>query len=157
MRLLRSVPRSSIRASRTSFLLGSADALAALRTGGYAQHTLRHWMDGDEQWLSERTAAHQAVRDDLVARLRGVRGMHVSTPAGSSYVFPDCSATPWAEARGDNDDFALAVALKSAGVLVSPGYQFGLDGRGHFRINFSQDPVRLARACDAITDVLGNP
>lgn len=132
-------------------------SLAALRTGGYAQHTLRHWMHEDAQWLAERTAAHQAIRDNLVERLRGIPGMRVSTPAGSSYIFPDCSATPWAEARGDDDDFALAVALKRAGVLVSPGYQFGLGGRGHFRINFSQDAARLARACDAITDVLGSP
>ena len=129
-------------------------SFAALRTGGYAQHTLRHWMDGDEQWLTRRTDAHQAIRDSLVDRLRAIPGVHVSTPAGSSYVFPDCSATQWAQMRGDNDDFALIVDLKRAGVLVSPGYQFGQDGRGHFRINFSQNVTRLERACDIIERTL---
>ncbi len=129
-------------------------SLAALRTGGYAQHTLRHWMEGDGEWLAERTRAHEALRDSLVSRLRAVPGLRVSTPAGSSYVFPDCSMTPWALARGDNDDFVLAADLKRAGVLVSPGYQFGLDGRGHFRINFSQDAQRLDRACDIIERTL---
>ena len=128
-------------------------SMTALRTGGYSQHTLRHWMDGDDQWLAERTTAHQAVRDRLVDRLRAVPGLRVSTPAGSSYVFPDCGATPWALAH-DNDDFRLTAALKSEGVLVSPGYQFGLRGRGHFRINFSQDAARLERAADIIETVL---
>src|ERR1019366_8148191 len=130
-------------------------SLAALRTGGYAQHTLRHWMDGDDEWLARRTDAHQAIRDSLVARLASIPGVRVSTPAGSSYVFPDCSATPWAQACGDND-FALAVDLKRAGVLIAPGYQFGLDGRGHFRINFSHDVALLERACDIIERTLTN-
>jgi aspartate/methionine/tyrosine aminotransferase len=129
-------------------------SFAALRTGGYAQHTLRHWMDGDDEWLARRTIDHQAIRDTLVGRLGAIPGVRVSIPAGSSYVFPDCSETPWAQARGDNDDFALAVELKRAGVLVAPGYQFGLDGRGHFRINFSQNTARLERACDVIETIL---
>jgi bifunctional pyridoxal-dependent enzyme with beta-cystathionase and maltose regulon repressor activities len=48
----------------------------------------------------------------------------------------------------------VAVALKAAGVLVSPGYQFGAAGRGRFRINFSQDAGRLSLACDRIAAVL---
>jgi len=40
--------------------------------------------------------------------------------------------------------------------LISPGYQFGMDGRGHFRINFSQDFDRLSVACSRIQEVLSN-
>jgi aspartate/methionine/tyrosine aminotransferase len=125
-------------------------SLAALRTAGYGQQALRHWMDGDQAWLADRTAAHQAIRDELVARLTAIPGVTVAPPAGSSYVFPDSSAAP----GGGPDDHAVAVALKAAGVLVSPGYQFGPAGRGRFRINFSQDASRLARACDRIEAVL---
>jgi aspartate/methionine/tyrosine aminotransferase len=131
-------------------------SLTSLRTAGYAQQTLRHWIDDDGAWLSERTKAHQQIRDTLVERLRAIPGVTVSTPAGSSYVFPDASSSPWALAHGD-DDFALAVALKKNGVLIAPGYQFGIAGRGHFRINFSQDAERLSRACDAIEEVLTTP
>jgi aspartate/methionine/tyrosine aminotransferase len=131
-------------------------SMSALRTGGYSQHTLRHWMDDDGEWLAERTRDHQAIRDYLLGRLRAIPGVSVATPAGSSYVFPDCSTTPWALAHGSNDDFALAVALKEAGVLVAPGYQFGRDGRGHFRINFSQDSKVIATSCDRIQQVLTN-
>ena len=53
-----------------------------------------------------------------------------------------------------SNDHDLALALKAAGVLVSPGYQFGPSGRGRFRINFSQDAGRLALAVDRIEAVL---
>jgi aspartate/methionine/tyrosine aminotransferase len=125
-------------------------SLTALRTAGYAQQALRHWMAGDADWLASRTAAHQALRDHLVARLAAIPGVTVATPAGSSYVFPDASRAP----GGGPDDHATALALKAAGVLVSPGYQFGAAGRGRFRINFSQDAGRLALACDRIESVL---
>ncbi len=123
-------------------------SMASLRTAGYAQQSLRHWMAGDEIWLAERIAAHASIRDNLVARLAAIPGVTVRTPAASSYVFPDASG-----ASGP-DDHALAVALKAHGVLVSPGYQFGATGRGRFRINFSQDPARMATALDRIEAVL---
>jgi aspartate/methionine/tyrosine aminotransferase len=131
-------------------------SLTALRTAGYAQQALRHWMDDDGPWLDERTKAHQQIRDTLVERFRSIPGVTVSIPAGSSYIFPDVSQSPWALAHG-SDDFALAVSFKKSGVLVAPGYQFGLAGRGHFRINFSQDADRLSRACDVIEEVLVTP
>jgi aspartate/methionine/tyrosine aminotransferase len=124
-------------------------SLTALRTGGYSQQVLRHWMADDDAWIAKRTAAHEAIRDDLVARLRAIPGATVAPPAGSSYVFPDASGT----ALGSNDH-RLAMELKAAGVLVSPGYQFGPAGRGRFRINFSQDAARLSVAVDLIEAVL---
>jgi aspartate/methionine/tyrosine aminotransferase len=124
-------------------------SLTALRTGGYSQQVLRHWMADDDAWLADRTAAHEAIRDDLVQRLRAIPGVSVAPPAGSSYVFPNASAT----VAGSNDH-DLALALKAAGVLVSPGYQFGPSGRGRFRVNFSQDAGRLALAMDRIEAVL---
>jgi aspartate/methionine/tyrosine aminotransferase len=124
-------------------------SLTALRTGGYSQQVLRHWMADDDAWLADRTAAHEAIGDELVRRLRAIPGVSVAPPAGSSYVFPNASAS----AAGSNDH-DLALALKAAGVLVSPGYQFGPSGRGRFRINFSQDADRLALAVDRIAAVL---
>jgi aspartate/methionine/tyrosine aminotransferase len=126
-------------------------ALASLRTGGYAQQSLRHWMADDASWLAERTAAHAAIRDYVVDRLTAIPGVTVQPPAGSSYLFPDASGAAGAVGA---DDHALAVALKAHGVLVSPGYQFGPAGRGRFRLNFSQGPDRLALALDRIEAVL---
>jgi aspartate/methionine/tyrosine aminotransferase len=135
-------------------------SLAALRTAGYAQQVLRHWMDDDDEWMDQRIAAHQYLRDRLIARLKAVPGMVVAAPAASSYVFSDASRTPragWlASAALQADDYALAVAMKAGGVLISPGYQFGPAGRGHFRINFSQDAGRLDTAADRISATLGS-
>lgn len=124
-------------------------SLTALRTGGYSQQTLRHWLCDDDDWLAERIAAHQMIRDEIVARLRAITGISVASPAGSSYVFPDASGT-----RLGSNDHEIALALKAGGVLVSPGYQFGPAGRGRFRINFSQDIDRLRLAADRIAVVL---
>jgi aspartate/methionine/tyrosine aminotransferase len=137
---------------------------ASIRAAGYSQQAMRHWLDHDEEWLEERIAAHEQLRDKLVARLAAIPGVRVAPPAGSSYVFPDASASPLARRLSDaggnapegagGDDHAIAVALKKGGVLVSPGYQFGHGGRGHFRINFSQGPERLEEALDRIAAVL---
>jgi aspartate/methionine/tyrosine aminotransferase len=129
-------------------------SLASLRTAGYAQQVLRNWLVDDEEWLAERTGAHQKIRDFVVERLAAIPGVVVLSPAGSSYVFPECSA---AAGGCGGDDHALAIRLKQAGVLVSPGYQFGPAGRGRFRVNFSQQADRLARAFDRIATVLANP
>ena len=74
-------------------------AMASLRTTAYAQQALRHWMDDDARWLAERVAAHQRLRDELLAALRAIPGLAVATPLGSSYVFADATATAWAAAR----------------------------------------------------------
>lgn len=94
-------------------------------------------MADDADWLAERTRQHQDLRDVIVAKFKAIDGLKVASPLGSSYVFPDVSAL------GIND-YNLASRLKrEAGVLVSPGYQFGARGAGHFRINFSQDPAAM--------------
>jgi aspartate/methionine/tyrosine aminotransferase len=136
-------------------------SLASIRTAGYSQQAMRHWLAGDDEWLAERIADHEALRDKLLARFRAMPGVRVRPPAGSSYVFPDVSGTALSlrlagEGGRPGDDHAVAVALKRAGVLVNPGYQFGHRGRGSFRINFSQDARRLDDALDVIERTLAD-
>jgi aspartate/methionine/tyrosine aminotransferase len=130
-------------------------AMASLRTTAYAQQALRHWMDDDVAWLAERIAAHETIRDRLLASLRAVPGLVVAQPLGSSYVFPSVESTPWGAAHEGARGNAFALALKGAGVLISPGYQFGLGAPAAFRINFSQDAARLGSATERIAGVLG--
>jgi aspartate/methionine/tyrosine aminotransferase len=129
-------------------------SMASLRTTGYAQQVLRHWLDSDAGWIEERVVAHQALRDELVARFRAIDGVSVAAPRGSSYVFPDVSGTAWGLAHPDPRGNTLAIALKHAGVLINPGYQFGLGAPLSFRINFSQDAARLFESLERITQVL---
>jgi aspartate/methionine/tyrosine aminotransferase len=130
-------------------------AMASLRAAGYAQQTLRHWLDSDGEWIAQRAADHQRLRDELLSWLRAVEGVAVPSPLGSSYVFVDAGQTAWANAHPTPRGNALAIALKSAGVLINPGYQFGLGAPLSFRINFSQDRARLAEAAARIASVLG--
>ncbi len=129
--------------------------MASLRTTGYSQQTLRRWMESDADWIAQRAAAHEALRDELLARLRAIEGLTVASPLGSSYVFPDATGTAWGRANPAPRGNALAVALKRAGVLINPGYQFGLGAPAAFRINFSQDAERLVAAVERIGSVLG--
>jgi len=129
-------------------------AMASLRTTAHAQQTLRHWLDDDGDWIAERVAAHAAIRDRLLSSLRAVSGLRVASPLGSSYVFPDASATRWGLAHAGARADALGIALKRAGVLINPGYQFGTGWPMSFRINFSQDSDRLDRAVERIAGLL---
>jgi aspartate/methionine/tyrosine aminotransferase len=129
-------------------------AMASLRTTAYAQQALRHWLDGDDEWIATRVREHEQIRDMLVGSLRGVPGLGVASPLGSSYVFPDASATAWGQAHAGARADALGVALKWAGVLINPGYQFGTGWPMSFRINFSQNRGRLERAVERIAGVL---
>lgn len=123
-------------------------AIACLRTPGYNQHLLRYWMADDADWLTERIRKHQELRDLVVAKFKVIDGLEVASPLGSSYVFPDVSAL------GINDHDLASRLKREVGVLVSPGYQFGARGAGHFRINFSQDSAALAAALDRLCDVI---
>jgi aspartate/methionine/tyrosine aminotransferase len=44
--------------------------------------------------------------------------------------------------------------LVDAAVFVSPGYQFGLQGEGHFRLCYARDEVEWALALERVVDVL---
>ena len=112
-------------------------SLASLRAPGYCQQVLRHWMEDDAEWLAQRTVEHKALRDLMVER-SGHPGRKCDPAGGQLLHVPPVESPRWAR-NGPADDHEIAVAIKAAGVLVSPGYQFGPAGRGRFRINFSQD------------------
>ena len=114
-------------------------SMTSLRTAGYSQHALTHWLAEGEDWLEERTARHKEIRDYLFEAFSSISGVTVSSPGGSSYIFPSVSETISVNGNDYGNDFVFARDLKEAGVLISPGYQSGLAGRGHFRINFSQN------------------
>ncbi len=130
-------------------------AMASLRTSGYGQQALRHWLDGDAEWVAARAGAHERLRDGLIDSLRAIPGLRVTVPLASSYVFPDVTETPWGHTHSGARADALPIALKRAGALVNPGYQFGRRSPAAFRINFSQDAARLELAVRRIADVLG--
>jgi aspartate/methionine/tyrosine aminotransferase len=125
----------------------AAELLGTLRCPAYAQHTLRRWLRDDGDFVDQRVACYQRLRDQTVAFLGGLPGVTVAPARGTAYLFPDVGAL----GRGDQE---VALRLKEAGLLVNPGYQFGAAGAGHFRICFAQDEAAWTEALPRLAAAL---
>jgi aspartate/methionine/tyrosine aminotransferase len=82
------------------------------------------------------------------ARTSRISWLKVEPQAGTAYVWPDVSAL------GESGPIVAEVLLVKAGVLVSPGYQFGPTAGGHFRVCYARDEQQWASALDRMLEVL---
>ena len=120
-------------------------AIVSLRAAGYCQAVLRKWFDEPEGWMEQRIAEHQAIRDELLAKLLSVEGVRARATEAGSYLFPQLP-----KLSVSMHDF-VSILRAQAAVTVTPGTEFGPQFTDSFRINFSQD--RKA-ANDAISRVV---
>lgn len=123
-------------------------AATSLRAPAYAQRLLTRWLVDDRQFLAERLDELVALRDVTVAALRRVPGLRVVPQQGTAYLLCDVRAL------GASDVEVARVLQTEAGVVVSPGYQFGPSGIGHFRVCYARDEVEWAQALDRMVDAL---
>lgn len=147
----------SLSGYRLGVVVGPADlmprlenvlSIVSLRAPAYAQHLLPIWLTEDHDWLAERLPEFAALRTMTIDRLRRLPWLKLEPQAGTAYVWPDVSALKM-------KDLAIAQALmKEAAVLVSPGYQFGVQGDGHFRLCYARDEKEWADALDRMVNVL---
>lgn len=107
-------------------------AIVSLRAAGYCQAVLDCWLNEPEGWMQERVAAHQAIRDDMVAEFSKIEGCVVRPTEGGSYLFAQMPPL-----KLSMKDFVVALRVQ-ANVIVTPGTEFG-PYPNSFRINFSQD------------------
>ncbi|WP_070119322.1 pyridoxal phosphate-dependent aminotransferase [Bacillus marinisedimentorum] len=119
-------------------------AIVSLRAGGYSQAVLKSWFSEPEGWMAERIAQHQAIRDDLVGRLRFAEGFQVRATEGGSYLFPRVP-----DLDVPIQEFVKILRLQ-ANVIVTPGTEFGPEFTDSFRINFSQDHAAAAAAIERV-------
>jgi aspartate/methionine/tyrosine aminotransferase len=77
-------------------------------------------------------------------RLRSIPGVCVEPGAGTAYLWPDVSGLGLTS-------LDAARLFYDAGVVVSPGYQFGPSGKTRFRMCYAQGEARLDAALDRIT------
>lgn len=115
-------------------------AIVSLRAAGYSQAVLRTWFNEPDGWLNERIGLHQAIRDDIVRLFRSVEGVEVRTPDAGSYVFPNLP-----DLAITHQDFVNALHTQ-AGVVVTPGTEFGSNCGNGIRLNFSQDHLAAVDA-----------
>jgi aspartate/methionine/tyrosine aminotransferase len=123
-------------------------SVAALRAPAYAQWALVHWLVDDEQFIAERISDYQRLRDMTVAKLGASSALDVVVPGGTAYAFPTLT-----DPSTSDQDVALAL-MEQADLIVNPGYQFGSNGRGSFRICFAQEERAWEHALERIAGAL---
>lgn len=119
-------------------------AIVSLRAAGYCQAVLKTWFAEPEGWMPARIEAHQQIRDDLVARFRGIEGCAVREPGAGSYLFPSLPELTIAPR-----DFVTALR-EQARVIVTPGTEFSPHTANSIRLNFSQDRAAAAAAVERL-------
>lgn len=139
----------SLSGYRLGVAFGSADiidrmeklqAVVSLRCSGYNQAVFMNWFSEPDGWMEDRIKKHQAIRDDLLEKLRAVPGVETRTPEGGSYLFIKIS-----ELDVSLSDF-IKILREQASVIVTPGTEFGPQFIDCFRINFSQNHQAAIKA-----------
>jgi aspartate/methionine/tyrosine aminotransferase len=125
-------------------------AFSALRAPAYSQHVLTGWLHDDENFVRDRVRQLHLLQRHATERLRSVPGIRVEPGAGTAYLWPDVSGLGLTSLDAGR-------LIYDAGVVVSPGYQFGPSGKARFRMCFAQDEARLDAALDRITAALAGP
>lgn len=123
-------------------------AIISLRCSGYNQAAFFTWFEEPENWMADRIAAHQAIRDDLMAVVSGVEGVSARPTEGGSYLFVTIP-----ELNVSLHEFIRIVRAK-ANVIVTPGTEFGPQFLHQFRINFSQDHENAVAALGRLFQVM---
>jgi aspartate/methionine/tyrosine aminotransferase len=123
-------------------------AIVSLRAPGYSQAVLRTWFAEPDGWMRDRIAAHQALRDDLLAAFAAIPGVGVRAPQAGSYLFPRLP-------RLDVPlhDFVRALRVQ-AGVTVTPGTEFSPDRTDSIRLNFSQNHEAALHAVRRLAEMV---
>jgi aspartate/methionine/tyrosine aminotransferase len=123
-------------------------AMMCLRAPAYAQHVLSRWLVDDHDFVSTRVLELQGIQRATAAQLECVPGLRLSPGAGTAYLWPDVSEL------GLTDVEVARLLQDEAGVVVSPGYQFGPSGIGRFRICYAREEAEWSRALKRMTFAL---
>jgi len=123
-------------------------AIMSLRCSGYNQAVFATWFCEPEGWMEARVAEHRRIRDDLLAVIAGIEGVSARPSDGGSYLFvnlPELTVSLHTFVR---------ILRERAGVIVTPGTEFGPQFLHSFRINFSQDHDKAVAAMKRIFEVM---
>lgn len=123
-------------------------SITALRAPAYAQHVLTPWLRDDGEWLASRLLEFKGLREMTVKAFRKLPWLKLDIQNATAYAWPDVSAL------GQPDALVSGALMREAGVLVSPGYQFGPGGAGHFRVCYARDEIEWEQALERIVGVL---
>jgi aminotransferase len=125
---------------RVGWLAGNAEIISALTNSLHlyvsicasivAQEAAIAALKGPQDWLKGWIREYQERRDILVQTLNAIPGIKCQIPKGGFFVFPNISAI-------EKDAYKFAQDLvKNAGIVVTPGSDYGPRGEGHVRMVF---------------------
>lgn len=123
-------------------------SLTCVRAPAYAQQLLTRWMRDDRDWLAARIETLSDLRRSTVEALTAVPGIALRPPAATAYAWLDCG-----KIATDGETVAVSL-LHRAGVMVTPGIQFGPASRAFVRLCFGQNKAQWASALDRIAATL---
>jgi aspartate/methionine/tyrosine aminotransferase len=123
-------------------------SITSLRPPPYAQHVLSQWLEVDKEWLAGRMTEFRKLRDITQAIVSRTPWIKWAPQDGTAYAWLDVRALNLSDAT------VARKILEEAAVLVSPGYQFGANGIGYFRLCYARDERVWAATLERITDVL---
>lgn len=142
---------------RIGWAVGPADVIEAMgtlqsqstsNTCSIAQHAALQALTGDGAAIGTMVEAFTKRRDRIVARLRAIPRLHLTTPQGAFYAFPRVDAYYGAR-PGLTGSIALAEAiLEEALVAVVPGQPFGSDA--HIRLSYACSMADIDQAMDRL-------
>ncbi|MGE0781735.1 aminotransferase class I/II-fold pyridoxal phosphate-dependent enzyme [Mycolicibacterium sp.] len=123
----------------------TVQGLVTLRAPGYSQAVLTTWLAEPPGWLDDRVAAHQRIRDELMAVIQASDAVMARPTEGGSYLFIHIPAV-----AGDLDAFVESLRVED-GVTVTRGTEFG-SFPDAVRLNFSQDRTAAVAALRRLVD-----
>lgn len=126
-------------ASQPDRLRGHVNTLAA-------EATLACWREGGA-WLTE-------LRAHLVDQFAHVAERLASEAPAVGFQPPQATYLAWLDGRAVDIDDEFSDALRAAGLVLSPGLDFGANGRGHARLNVATSRHVLDLCLDRLIEVV---
>ena len=110
---------------------------------GFTQRAAETALRDGEGFIEQLRAQLKSNRDYCVGMLSQVEGVHIPSPEGAFYLFP--------QIEGLTDSFAFAKdCLLETHVGIAPGVAFGLGGEGSIRICYAADKTVLEPAMERL-------
>jgi LL-diaminopimelate aminotransferase len=100
--------------------------------------------DEPPEFLKKNNQIYAERRDILLDQLHQI-GLECERPKATFYVWVNCQS----------NSVEFATRLLNAGVAVTPGIGFGLNGENYVRFALTQPKERITEACDRISNLLG--
>ena len=128
--------------------MGKVQSQSTSNTSSISQAAAVEALNGNQDFISERSNAFKKRRDFVVSSLNNIKGLSCVKPNGAFYVFPNCKKLLNKKTKLKTDaDFVEQLLIK-ANVAVVQGSAFGLDG--YFRISYATSMEKLKVAMDRI-------